>query len=867
MTAGMIRGWTILGAALVASCGGGGPRDSAERGEAAGTTASEAGAAAASAGASGADGQQEQAGAGSAIAGSTAMGPSGGTGGDSSGQVCTELPPLWPDCDTVGQLEVDTVAPVDESDPPTELEQIDDPSQLGEPLRAAALSSLGTQFTEQWQANLQTYCAPRRVCTTPSTGTGGASVGGAMSAGGSTSVPSAGEDSSGSDERSGTNNQVEGVDEPDLMKLDDRYVYVVASNDLLVLDAEDPTQTVEMARTSLEGTPTSILLAGDRLLVIASLGTSIKPRCTYAYSCQFGGDGTRTVLTTFDVTDRSAPKAIRRIELSGSFLAGRMIDGVVHAITVESSGILAPGVSSVPYVGNLPSAKDALTRYQQEYDAEEQRLQGLNLQASLPTISDKFLSDDGTMNGSGPGDPTRVMHGSPSAPTGIVTVTSFDLAAEERTHQDAIFSDPGAVYVSLENLYLAVPEVGRNYSGYGVDSSWIHDFELSGAGATYVASGRVTGHVLNQFSLDEYEGNLRIATSTGYVPDPNVKSTVTVLARSGPLLRVQGQVDQIAPGEDIRAVRFFGDRGYVVTFKKTDPLFVLDLSQPTEPTIEGELKIPGFSTYLHPLDENHLLSIGYDADDMGSFAYFDGITLQIMDVADPNQPTLLFRETIGTRGSSSEALTDHLAFNYFASRRLLAIPMTICEGGNNGVYGDVLTFTGLLVYDVDLENGFSLRGRVPHPAPEGFYASAYQTTCSTWWTNASSPVKRSAFVGDTVFSLGEALLKVNNLDDLDQELARFPVGPLPCSAQQDAASCNAQPGCYAIEGTDFETDQPSYVGCMTLAPGVSAPTCTMSPTCIVNLATSACATLPHTCVPDGWVTLASGACSAELCAP
>jgi uncharacterized secreted protein with C-terminal beta-propeller domain len=131
-------------------------------------------------------------------------------------------------------------------------------------------------------------------------------------------------------------------------------------------------------------------------------------------------------------------------------------------------------------------------------------------------------------------------------------------------------------------------------------------------------------------------------------------------------------------------VRFDDERGYVVTFKKTDPLFVVDLYQPAQPKILGELKIPGFSTYLHRIDPGHLLSIGFDANDHGDFAYFDGVILQLFDVTKPTDPKLIHKEKIGTRGSSSQAATDHLAFNWFASEGLLAIPMTICEGGGDG---------------------------------------------------------------------------------------------------------------------------------------------------------------------------------------
>jgi hypothetical protein len=201
----------------------------------------------------------------------------------------------------------------------------------------------------------------------------------------------------------------------------------------------------------------------------------------------------------------------------------------------------------------------------------------------------------------------------------------------------------------------------------------------------------------------------------------------------------------------------------VVTFKKTDPLFVLDLYDPGHPRILGELKIPGFSTYMHQMDRNHLLSIGYDAQDHGDFAYFDGILLQIFDVSDATNPRLLHRETIGTRGSSSEAATNHLAFNYFEELGLLALPMTICEGGGDGSFGDTLSFSGLLVYDVSVAGGFHRRGGVNH-GTEG-------ESCGRWWTDAGSQVQRSIFQGNSVFSIAMDRMKVQNMNAFGVDLA------------------------------------------------------------------------------------------------
>jgi hypothetical protein len=275
---------------------------------------------------------------------------------------------------------------------------------------------------------------------------------------------------------------------------------------------------------------------------------------------------------------------------------------------------------------------------------------------------------------------------------------------------------------------------------------------------------------LNQFSLDQYYGYLRIATTRGRVPDPNVVSSLSILRENeqGNMVRV-GAFEGIAPGEDIRSVRFDEDRAYVVTFKKTDPLFVLDLWDAAKPRVLGELKIPGFSTYLHRIDRDHLLSIGFDADEEGSFAYFDGIILQLFDVSAPTDPKLLHKEKLGTRGSSSEAATNHLAFNYFAEKGLLALPITVCEGGGNGRNGSELTFSGLYVYEVSVARGFSRLGGIDH-GKSGVH-------CRNWWSQGTSAVKRSLFLDDLVYSLAADRLKVQRMGSFGKDIADIALAP------------------------------------------------------------------------------------------
>ncbi len=514
---------------------------------------------------------------------------------------------------------------------------------------------------------------------------------------------------------SGTNNQVSGVDEADIVKNDGAYVYIATNGALRIVEALHPRL---VSVTHLPGKVKDLLLEGDRAVVLTSFDGSDARTCTYAYDCTFGGDGSRTKLVVLDVADRAHPRITRALNLSGSLIAARRIGSAVHVVVADGE---SPEARYETWPKQIPQdcrvkgmdAAAVHARFKQLERANEIAIRAAA--GGFPTLTENAVSTP----------MCAAMH-TPSGDEGAYTsLVSFDLTDDKAAPTTAVVeSRPGVVFASSDALYFAVrtqppSAYGRGY-GWSHDAnetSDVHKFHI-GAKASetrYVGSGVVPGHVLNQFAMDEWYGYLRVATTRGRVPDPSAESVVSVLSSTagGNLVRV-GAVDHIAPGEDIRAVRFDAERAYVVTFKKTDPLFVLDLGHPAAPAILGELKIPGFSTYLHRVDPTHLLSIGFDANDHGSFAFFDGIILQLFDVTKPTEPALLFKEKIGTRGSSSEAATDHLAFNYFEEKKLLAIPMTECEGGGDGTYGTKLAFSGLLVYDVSIERGFKRLGGVDH---------------------------------------------------------------------------------------------------------------------------------------------------------
>lgn len=594
----------------------------------------------------------------------------------------------------------------------------------------------------------------------------------------------------GPEEYSETNNQVPGVDEADFLKTDGQYIYILAGGRLRILDSWPPEEARVLSTQPVEGDPLALFYWQDRVVAYSALGPADpygsygrSGRCTYGYDCDFTGDGRDAKITVFDVTDRANPRVLRELRFSGSYINSRRIEGSVF--TVLHIPVL--GMPTLPtWPATLPRCPDGWSRcaveraFHELREANRAAIRAADLGSWIASVTDTVHDASGARTSTGLLVDCRKVYASDLADgDSLLAVAAFDATALDPLAVTSVLGRPGATYATRDALYVAARhstgDGGVYFSeadDYG-DVTVVHKFALDAGAPTvsYVATGVAEGRILNQFSMDEYDGRLRIATTSGWLPDPGVHSTLSVLEPRDGTLEVVGRIDDIAPSEDIRAVRFDGPKGFIVTFKKTDPLFALDLADPEHPRIVGELHIPGYSTYIHRMDDTHLLSIGYDADDMGSFAWFDGIQLQIFDVTDLTNPLLLHREVIGTRGSTSDAATDHLAFNYFPPREALAIPMVICEGGGDGMYGTTLTFSGLLVYRVTLADGFDLLGRVSHadPADAGYYA------CSNWWTESNSPVLRSIFMDDYVFSVAADAIKINRLDALGEDLAVVPL--------------------------------------------------------------------------------------------
>jgi uncharacterized secreted protein with C-terminal beta-propeller domain len=458
-----------------------------------------------------------------------------------------------------------------------------------------------------------------------------------------------------------TNTQELGVDEGDLTETDGRFVYSVIDHRLRSVDLDTATLLSEIDVPQGEH---QMILSGDRLLLV-----------TQRWDTSGSPD---TAAAVYTVTD-GVLELQSTTHLEGMVLATRSIDG--HARLALNQSI----VSRIPFVyprtGTEESEEAALEENKRVIDE-------LTADDLLPRRYDEGAN--GTIGAVTTAvDCSQVGHPGDFSGFGMVWVAALDLGASEPAVEGAaaLVADSQTVYASKGTLYVGTVRY-QDLTGDTVPvnpeppHTDLHAFDLSApSGAAYLASGEVEGTVLNQYSLSEHEGFLRVATTTqggGFGEDQ--QSGVHVFERDGGELVEVGAVRGLGRGEQIQGVRFFGDQGYVVTFRQVDPLFVLDLSDPENPQLTGELKVPGYSTYLHPLGDGRLVAVGMSGDDAGRIT---GTQLSLFDVSDPASPTLLdtlpITETFAE--GSSEATYDPHAFLWWPDSATVVVPQDlICEG-------------------------------------------------------------------------------------------------------------------------------------------------------------------------------------------
>lgn len=510
----------------------------------------------------------------------------------------------------------------------------------------------------------------------------------------------------------GTNLQEAGVDEPDVAKTASGRLYTVAGGDLVVLDVTGPAP-VELGRVRLpgpaQGAEAELLLVADRVVVLSGAWLDVPfPHGTApSWSDPAGAEpmiapaGAPTTITTVvDVSIPAAPKVVHTDEIEGRYLSARLTGTAVRVVT-----------TSTPRFGFPSAGPDAGTSL---IEQNRRHLRELTAADFLPGTV--VTGPDGARTVRPRTDCGAVTRPREWSGAGVITVRTLDPAAHRvLVDEDLVVADGDLVYASTDRLYVGTVKAGWNTWHSDPGSTELHGFDTSAAGATgYLASGQVPGMVPGRWALSARDGRLRVASTRqehrtltrGWVPS---ESGVTVLQEQGTDLVPVGQVTGLGVDEQIHAVRWFDDTVYIVTFRQIDPLYAVDLSDPTLPRVTGELEIPGFSSYLHPLGGHRLLGVGQDADPATGRA--GAAQVSLFDVSDPAAPSRvgLWQDTGGTWGSRSMAADDSRQFSYLPDERTALIPLT-GEGTSLvalRVDGTGLTLTGRL----DLDGWVSRDGR------------------------------------------------------------------------------------------------------------------------------------------------------------
>jgi inhibitor of cysteine peptidase len=548
-------------------------------------------------------------------------------------------------------------------------------------------------------------------------------------------------------EFSATNVQVAGVDEADLVKTDGEYIYIVSENNLTIFKAYPAEDAEILSQISLNGTIRGIFIDGDKLAVFGesyfyqtvefyyAANATVRMNETTLLPLKVQGPpfyrqshaiSSEAFVKVYNVADRANPLLTNEVTINGTYSSSRRIGDYVYAVTSQPtywrhSKLILPMITS-------PNKAKII-------------------------------------------QPNEIYHSNVSdnsyAFTTIVSI-NLNLDWSEPEHKTFLLGSASCMYVSLNNIYITMLEHETFEIGW-TESTLIYRVHMQDGEIECEASGEVPGRVLNQFSMDEYGEYFRIATTIGQIWSSGTPSRNNLYVLNMSLSTV-GKLEDLAPGETIHSARFMGDRCYLVTFRKIDPLFVIDLETPDKPRVLGELKITGYSDYLHPYDENHIIGVGKETvgAGQGDFSWYQGVKISLFDVSDVENPREIDKYEIGDRGTDSPVLTDHKAFLFDRSKNLLVIPVLVAEVDEekypNGAvppnaYGEYV-WQGAYVFNVSLAEGFMFRGGITHLENNADKESFYYY--SPYY------VKRALYIGNVLYTISDKKIKMNSLETLQE---------------------------------------------------------------------------------------------------
>ncbi len=524
-----------------------------------------------------------------------------------------------------------------------------------------------------------------------------------------------------------TNVQVEGIDELDTIKTDGKYLYAVSNNTVYVIAAYPPDNAKIETKIILNRSILGIFLFNNELVIISN---------------DYSKSNFETNVRVYNIENKRSPKLIREFSINGLYFTSRAMNDYVYLIAKVP--IIEPSMYGYPLnqvVVNIPKIK---------FNNEE-----INLPASQIY---HFISSNDTYYE-------------------YTVIMAFNVKNDEKPTVGAfLLGDANNLYMSFNNLYITSP-VWNTYKVLNTKSpaiispipimyekTLIYRFSINNSDIRYETKGEVSGTILNQFSMDEFNNYFRVVTT---VWKGKPENNIYILDMKS--MKMIGNITGLAPGEWVYSARFVNDRCYLVTFKKTDPLFVIDIENASNPKVLGWLKIPGYSNYLHPYDATHIIGIGKETMEAenGDFAWYQGVKISLFDVSDPQNPKEISKYIIGDRGSNTPVLRDHKALLFDKSRKILALPVLVAQKDNPSSPPDEFgkpVWQGAYIFNVSLEKGLILIGKISH--------LNYSDTNYNLF-NEKYFVKRIIYINNALYTISDKVILINNLTNISEIMKKI----------------------------------------------------------------------------------------------
>lgn len=533
-----------------------------------------------------------------------------------------------------------------------------------------------------------------------------------------------------------TNVQVEGIDESDIVKTDGRFVYsVFGENAVEVLDIQDPQSMKVASRIKMDTNyyPSQLFLHDNVLIVIGSKSDVITE--DKAQAKQFAPSTSFTTVRFYNVSNPQQPEFIREVGAEGYLNSARKTENMLYVVT-----------NVHPHFWALDELEEDALR---------------------PKVFDSSNEEDTSyMNF----DDISILPGATEPSYSVITAIDVSSPESSQLETKGFLGSSEQLYMTKDHLYLTATTYDVEQSNKASRTTiWnpanvqteFFKFKLNGSKVDYFSHAALKGRILNQFSMDEHEGHFRVVMTEGNMWDDSnpSKNHLYILDES---MELTGSVEGLAKGERIYSARFMGDKAYMVTFRETDPLFVIDVADPSKPEVLGELKIPGFSNYLHPLDENHLIGFGYDTvakkNPSGGepLIITKGMKISLFDVSDFHNPKEKFTEIIGGQGTYSPIQYDHKALFQHKNRSLYGFPVSVYEETSKEFELDYKG-SGALIYEITPEKGIVLKGDLVKGLAKGQQYEEWE-----------KQVERIIYSGDNLFTVAREEIISYDLKDFEE---------------------------------------------------------------------------------------------------